>query len=268
MQKNKKMFSAILLSTAMILSGCTTGSQSIKNGQSNSSGQGKNSGQSSGKNQSDYVVDESDYVNAKNLIANIERKNLSEAEKAGLIQMREEEKLARDVYNFLYKRWEQNIFANIAKSEQTHTDSIKVLLDNYGIADPSSDDTLGVFTSAEMQSLYKELVEKGSNSLADALAIGATVEDLDIKDLEDLIEVTDNEDIKIVYQNLMKGSRNHLRAFVRQIERIGGSYSPQYISQEEYQSIIDSEQEKGNANSSATTGGGMNSSAGGKNSRK
>jgi len=264
MHKNKKMLSAILLSTVVVLSGCATGSQSVKSSQNNSTGQGKNGAQSQNKNQSDYVVDEGDYVNARNLIANIERRDLSEVEKEGLIQMRQEEKLARDVYNFLYKRWEQNIFANIAKSEQTHTDSIKVLLDNYGIADPSSDDTLGVFTSAEIQNLYKELVTKGSNSLLDALTIGATVEDLDIKDLEDFIAATDNEDIKIVYQNLMKGSRNHLRAFVRQIERAGGSYSPQYISQEEYQSIIDSEQEKGNANSGGSMGGGM----GGKNSRK
>ena len=56
---------------------------------------------------------------------------------------------------------------------------------------------------------------------------------------------TDNSDIIKVYNNLQKGSRNHLRAFFDQIENNGGSYSPQYLSQEEFNSIISSEQEKG-----------------------
>jgi hypothetical protein len=79
----------------------------------------------------------------------------------------------------------------------------------------------------------------------DALIVGATIEDLDIYDLNEFLEETDNSDIIKVYSNLQKGSRNHLRAFIDQIERNRGSYSPQYISQEEFNSIISTEQEKG-----------------------
>ena len=57
----------------------------------------------------------------------------------------------------------------------------------------------------------------------DALIVGATVEDLDIKDLIDLLNKTDNPDIILVYNNLNKGSRNHLRAFIAQIESLGAS---------------------------------------------
>ncbi len=190
-------------------------------------------------------VDKSDYVNAGNLIANIPQSPLSDEEIKSLIQMREEEKLARDVYLTLAEKWNLNIFTNIAKSEQTHTNAVKALLDRYGIEDPIKDDTIGIFQSEEMQKLYNDLIVQGSKSLMDALKVGATVEDLDIKDLEDFLKITDNEDIKIVYQNLVKGSRNHIRAFTRNIQRNGGTYEPQFISKEEYQKIISSDWERG-----------------------
>jgi len=197
----------------------------------------------------EYVVDASDMVNATTLISTIANSDISDAERAGLIQMREEEKLARDVYTTLWNLWNTQIFGNIAQSEQTHTDAIKTLLDRYTIADPVSNDTVGIFTSPVMQKLYTDLITQGSVSLLDALKVGATVEDLDIKDLEELIKITDNQDIITVYDNLNKWSRNHLRAYISNISRNGWTYTPQYISQSAYDSIISSEQERGNANS-------------------
>ncbi len=199
--------------------------------------------------QSQYVVDESDNIKPHTLLSNTPAGELSDAEKAGLIQMREEEKLAHDVYVTLYEKWGQNIFNNILKSEQTHTDTVKYILDKYKIEDPVKDITVGVFTSSQMQGLYDSLVEQGNKSLIDALVVGATIEDLDIDDLNKLLAQTDNEDIKIAYQNLNRGSHNHMRAFTRNLERNGGKYSPQYISEEEYQEIISGEQERGDMNS-------------------
>ncbi|MDI9596763.1 MAG: DUF2202 domain-containing protein, partial [Atribacterota bacterium] len=71
------------------------------------------------------------------------------------------------------------------------------------------------------------------------------IEDLDIYDLQRLIEETENDDIKITYQNLLKGSRNHLRAFDRQLQRYNISYDAQFLSQEEYDRIAASRQESG-----------------------
>ncbi len=192
-----------------------------------------------------YTVDKSDYVNSQNLIANIPASPLSEEEVKSLIQMREEEKLARDVYITLAKMWNLNIFSNISKSEETHMNAIKALLDRYNLEDPVKSDEVGVFTSEEMQKLYNDLIAEGSKSLIDALKVGATVEDLDIKDLEDFLKVTDNDDIKIIYQNLTKGSRNHLRAFMRNIKANGGTYEPQFISKEEFDKILASDMERG-----------------------
>lgn len=163
----------------------------------------------------------------------------------GLLLMREEEKLARDVYLELYDKWELNIFQNIAKSEQTHTDAVKVLLDAYEIEDPVINDERGVFRNQDLQELYSQLVEKGSESLENAIIVGLTIEDLDIKDLNKLLDETQNKDIKMVYENLVKGSRNHLRSFYKQAQKNNVEYSAQYISQEEFDSIISTDNERG-----------------------
>ena len=171
---------------------------------------------------------------------------LTSEDAAGLIFMKEEEKLARDTYLALYDVWNLSIFQNISNSEQTHTDAVGVLLDQYGIADPSSSNEAGEFTDAKLQNLYNQLVAQGSISLSDALKVGATIEEIDIIDLSEYIAETDVNNIILVYENLMKGSRNHLRSFVATLEnQTGETYVPQYLSQEEYDLIIDSSFESG-----------------------
>lgn len=200
------------------------------------------------KNQSnttEYIVDQSDMLDTTKLLDTPSTWIISDQEKIWLIQMREEEKLARDVYTTLgEKRWNQ-IFTNISKSEQTHTEAVKNLLNRYSISDPVVDDSVGKFTSSTMQTLYNDLVSQWSKSLLDALIVGATVEDLDIRDLNILIKQTDKQDIITIYNNLNKWSRNHMRAYIKNINNNGGNYIPQYISLLEYNEIIWSQQERG-----------------------
>jgi hypothetical protein len=176
---------------------------------------------------------------------------LSEAEIEGLLYMREEEKLAWDVYLALYEKWELPVFRNIADSESTHTQAVKTLLDRYSLEDPAEGKDHGVFTNATLQGLYDQLVEEGSQSLTNALRVGATIEEIDILDLEERIAQTDKADIQLVYENLMKGSRNHLRSFVSTLERQGGeTYQPQYLSQAAYEAIVNTPIESGKGRSS------------------
>lgn len=155
--------------------------------------------------------------------------------------MREEEKLAMDVYNFLYQKWGTPIFQNIAESELTHTNSVKTLLDTYGIADPAVNTAAGKFADPALQALYDQLITKGSASLAEALKVGAAIEEIDILDLKEELELTTNADIERVYDNLLQGSYNHLRSFVTNLKnQTGETYAPQYLSAEEYQSILTS----------------------------
>ena len=163
---------------------------------------------------------------------------LDEADKEALIFMREEEKLAHDVYLVMYELWGIPIFQNISNSEQSHTEAVKTLLDGYNVPDPAHD-AVGVFTNPELQALYNELVVQGSQSLSDALRVGLAIEEIDILDLQERLAQTDNTDIQHVFNNLLQGSNNHLRAFTSTLmTQTGETYQAQYMSQEAYQAII------------------------------
>ena len=164
---------------------------------------------------------------------------LSTEDAEEVLWVREEEKLARDVYLTLYEQWGLTTFRNIAESEQTHMDAVKEqLIIPYGLEDPVTTDTVGVFTDPELQAIYDQLIEKGSASIEDAVEIGMLIEDMDIFDLQEAMEKTDNEDIIRVFSSLENGSENHMRAFYRQVEKYGISYSPEYISEEEMNTIL------------------------------
>jgi len=172
--------------------------------------------------------------------------DLSAQEEEDLLVLREEEKVAHDVYTALYALYGQRTFNNISDAEQTHSNAVLVLIERYGLEDPVGENTIGVFENEELQQLHDTLVAQGSTTLLDALLVGATIEDVDIYDIGVMKSQTDNEDLLLVYNSLEKGSRNHMRAFVSQIEALGGSYTPQYISQEAYDAIVTSEMERGN----------------------
>lgn len=170
---------------------------------------------------------------------------LSADEAASLQWMREEEKLARDVYLGLGRRWGTPIFQNIASSEQRHMDSVGALLVSYGVVDPSAGRGEGDFSDAQLQGLFTQLMAQGERSLMDALIVGATIEDLDIADLTRLSGQTSQPDILSAYGNLTRGSRNHLRSFTGQLAAQGGSYAPQFIDLATYEAIISSSSERG-----------------------
>lgn len=207
------------------------------------------------------IVDEEgntsiDTVALETVVSSMVVGDLTEVEAEGLIFMREEEKLARDVYLTLYDQWDIPIFQNIARSEQTHTDAIKNLLDTYGLVDPMVNDKIGVFINPDLQALYDQLVAQGSQSLSDALKVGVAIEEIDILDLEKYIAQTDHADIQLVYENLLKGSRNHLRAFVSTLQRqTGETYQPQYLSQDVYDAIVGSAIERGGNRNGNGNGG-------------
>jgi len=86
--------------------------------------------------------------------------------------------------------------------------------------------------------------------------VGAAIEEIDLLDLKTRITQTDKADIKQVYDNLMRGSRNHLRSFVAQLEsQTGQVYKPQHLTQTEYDAIINSSIESGGYGGVAQTNG-------------
>jgi len=192
--------------------------------------------------------------------------SLTGSEVDGIKWMREEEKLARDVYEQLSYQHNLRIFGNISNSEDTHFEAVGKLLDYFSIEDPAIEEA-GSFNNPELQSLYDSLVAKGSESLIAALEVGATIEEIDILDLESLIQETENEDIIMVYENLLRGSRNHLRAFSRLLERNRVDYSPAYLDKESFDAIVSSEMERGGYGGCYANGNGNGNKNGNRNGK-
>jgi hypothetical protein len=144
---------------------------------------------------------------------------LTDDETYWLTYMREEEKVARDVYLTLNNTWKLRILNNIAASEQTHMDAIKKLLDTYSIPDPAAGKGIGEFTNPDLQKLYNDLILQGSISKAESLKVGVIIEETDIDDLNEAIAISQHNDIKTVYSNLVQGSLNHLDAFESQLAK-------------------------------------------------
>ena len=166
-------------------------------------------------------------------------------ERNQLILMREEEKLARDVYIALNKKWGATIFANISRAESKHMQSVAGLLNRYRIPDPVVSNTPGSFTNPRFQQLYQSLVNEGTTSEVEALKVGLKVEEMDIADLRVAIQSTNKNDIKQVLQHLEQASRNHLRAFASQLQKAGGTYTSTQLSQNEFNDIASSNPGRG-----------------------
>ena len=174
---------------------------------------------------------------------------LSAAEIAGLKFMREEEKLAYDVYVALYAAFQTDadaqVFYNISFSEATHTEAIRQLLVKYGIDDPAAGNGRGEFTDPALQALYDTLIAQGMPNIKAALSVGALIEETDIVDIRaKLADVNAaHTDIISVYESLMCGSRNHLRSFDAALTKKGVDYIAQVLTQEEYDAIASSPEE-------------------------
>ncbi len=163
---------------------------------------------------------------------------------ADLISLREEEKLARDVYLTLLDRWGLPMFEQIAGSEQRHMDRVGELLAARGLEDPVVDPARGAFTSPRFSELYTSLVERGERSERAALEVGALIEELDLADIEGMAARTEDPDVSRTYALLACGSRNHLRAFTSRLAADGASYTPIHLSAEAYQAVLDGEHER------------------------
>jgi hypothetical protein len=185
-------------------------------------------------------------------------------EQIHLMFMREEEKLARDVYQTLGSMYPDSaIFGNIDDSEQQHTMAVKAMIEKYGYEDPNTNDNVGVFTGEDFgwyfTKNYNLLVERASISELEALYVGAFIEELDMMDINQCPQVivdtdngindvsecgkvyTDDRDVQRLYSNLLDGSDSHLEGYVMNIEKhIGeGNYQAQVLSQEMVDAILD-----------------------------
>jgi len=190
------------------------------------------------------VDGQTDVISNNLKLALVSTSNLSSSDVDILLKAKDEEKLAHDVYAVLGATWGSQVFLNITKAESTHLSAVIYLLAVNGSAETTLA-PLGEFSNPAIKTLYDNLISKGNLSLGDALQVGASIEELDIRDLTLYEGQTTNANITLVFENLLKGSRNHLRAFNRQLTTLGITYTPQYLDAATYQTIISAAFEKG-----------------------
>lgn len=160
-------------------------------------------------------------------------------EVADMTYMREEEKMARDLYLRFAEVWDIPPFAAIANSEQNHMDAMLRMLLKYRIPDPAAGKLVGEFTDPALQALYTKLLAEGFKGEVDALKVGGLVEEADLVDLQETITHTTKEDLRRVYTNLLCGSRNHLRAFAANLVAVTGeAYVAQVLPQQEVDAVL------------------------------
>lgn len=148
--------------------------------------------------------------NPGDMIVNIPASDLSDKEEEILYYGYSEEMLARDVYNYLYELYNEDVFKKIADSEQKHMDAVEVLFDRYELQLPTG--------YGDLQSTFDALKSEGEQGLKEALEVGLKIEILDIEDIDDAILNTDNDDFKIVFTNIGWASYNHMKEFVNALE--------------------------------------------------
>lgn len=170
------------------------------------------------------------------LITPVYADTLSEKEVADVLFMIEEEKLAHDVYLTFQRKFRERVFVNIRASERRHQDAMAGLVDRYGLVDPRLPG-VGKFRDQRLQALYDKLIVRGMRNRIEAIKVGALIEETDMRDIMRAIERTDEWAIRRVYSNLLAGSKNHLRAFVGRLEKLGVTYKPEILSQAEYDAI-------------------------------
>lgn len=178
---------------------------------------------------------------------------LTDIEVAHVLYMRQEEKLARDVYITFDEVWLGEVFATIAVSEQRHMDAMGRIIAIQELIDPITDDTVGAFAKVEGQDtdfgvLFAELTADGAESYVAALQTGAYLEELDILDLQLCLLDIEDEYLAQVFGNLLGGSSNHLRAFVTALQAAGETYTPHLMDQDQYEAIVGSPVERGGRN--------------------
>lgn len=135
--------------------------------------------------------------------------------------MREEERLAHDVYTLFAEKYpEATVFGTIATSEQRHADAVLRQLDRNGLEDPSEGLEPGDYAFADLDEMYAALVAQGT-SLEGALQAGIAIEEEDIADLERILADDSSDPVSRVYEALLAGSGNHLAAFTSALENGG-----------------------------------------------
>ncbi|HYQ70939.1 MAG TPA: DUF2202 domain-containing protein [Gammaproteobacteria bacterium] len=189
------------------------------------------------------------------------------SEQTHLVFICEEEKLVRDVYRMLARRFpEVSVLADMEESQEHNRCAVQELLKKYRVSIPRVNDNVGVFSwgiyGRYFMEKYMVLTNQGSVSPLNALYVAAFMEELTIQEITECPKVivdisngigdisacgmryTDNPDVRHIYDMLLESSRAHLRLLVGDIEQQTGTgtYQAQVLQQADVERILSRQQ--------------------------
>lgn len=146
----------------------------------------------------------------------------------------DEETMAAQVYRALGKSYPLRPFQNIPLAEDAHAEAVrKILAPTPFPASPAN-----TLSDQKFITLRDELIARGNVSELAALRTGAFIEERDIQDLRLVMAATDSASVLETLHWLEMGSHHHLNAFVRHLRLRGEPYSPQLLSQTDFDAIV------------------------------
>lgn len=168
-----------------------------------------------------------------------ETPKLTEQEEMDLLFSCEQEKLLRDVYLYSFDKYGNAIFNQIAGSQNVRMSELKGLISSYNLDDPTSLD-IGMFSTSSFQDIYNTALIQSDSSLESAIMAILYLEDKDMVDIREFISNTTKENMLYTYEFMYCTSENHIRWLYPELLLEGGTYTPQFISQDDFNEIINS----------------------------
>ncbi len=165
---------------------------------------------------------------------------ITETEAGDLQLLREEEKLARDLFRDWSDRSE--LFGAVAHSKQLHFEIVGALLQRHQVTDRTLGGE-GLYVFPQLQTLHQELLARGGSTELEALAAGAELHERDLVGLEEAAGRSQLEDVRASLAEIQRGARNHLRGCVEELALQGVDYAPRLLSPEAFAAIINSPRE-------------------------
>jgi hypothetical protein len=145
--------------------------------------------------------------------ASVPTGTLTDEQQTDLAGMAERELLAHDLYTAFAQDATVPAFTRIADAETQHVLQIRILLDRYGLADPSAGHVTGTFTDPDIQATYDRLLHEGSVSTDAAYTAARTVESAELAALTSAAASMTAPDVQLVYAHLIAATQRHLVAF-------------------------------------------------------
>ena len=144
-----------------------------------------------------------------------------------------------EIFRNSYEKWGIPEFNNVSRKEFSSLDSIRTILDKYKIKNPAANHHAGIYFNPQIQLWHNENLSKAIFSYDDALVTAIRLEEKIIYDIQQhsTKEITNN-DLRNLYTKLNASATSHLKIFYQLLMNRGGSFSPEYLSQPEFEKLL------------------------------